>query len=118
MARDAVTVTSKVLAGVSPTLDTPNATNNARMPNANGKTIFVFVNGMGAASTQATDVTIQQVADPYGRIQNEAAHTVAVNTVAVFGPFPPALYNNSDGEVDIDYDAVDGNARVFGMNVF
>lgn len=119
MARDAVTVTSKVLAGVLPTLNTPNATNNARMPNANGKTIFVFVNGMGASSAQATEVTIQQVADPYNRIQTgQDVSTVTVNTVGVFGPFPPALYNNSDGEVEIDYDAVDANARIFGMNVF
>lgn len=118
MARDAVTVTSKVLAGVLPTLNTPNATNDARLPNANGKTIFVFVNGLGASSAAATQVTIQQVADPYGRIQNAAAFSVTANTVGVFGPFPPALYNNSDGEVEIDYDSVDGNARVFGMNVF
>lgn len=117
MGRDTVTVTATVRAGVLPTLGTPNAANDAQFANASGRTIFVFVNGLGAASVQATLVTIQQVADPYGRIQNEAAFNVPVNTVGVFGPFPPNLYNQSDGTVQVDYDAVSANARVFALAI-
>lgn len=117
MGRDSITVTATVRSGVSPTLNTPDAGNDAQVANAAGRTIVVFVNGMGAASVQATAVTVQQVADPYGRIQNDAAHTVAVNTVGVFGPFPPLLYNQSDGTVQLDYDAVSANARVFALNI-
>ena len=117
MARDTITVTSSVLAGVLPALTTPNAANNAEMANASGRTIFVFVNGMGAASVQATAVTIQQVACPHGRIQNAAAFTTTTDVVGVYGPFPPLLYNQTDGTVQIDYDAVSANARVFGMAV-
>ena len=117
MVRDAITVTATVRAGVAPTLDTPDAGNNGEFANAAGRTIVVFVNGMGLASVQATDVTIQQVADPYGRVQNDSAFTVAVDVVGVFGPFPPLLYNQPDETVQLDYDAVSANARVFALAI-
>lgn len=117
MARDTITLTNTVRAGVLPTLDTPNSGNNAQFSNVAGNVIIVFVNGMGAASVQVTAVTIQQVADPYSRIQNDAAFNVTTDVVGVFGPFPPLLYNQSDGTVQIDYDAVSANARVFALSV-
>ena len=117
MGRDTITVTNTVRAGVLPALTAPSAANNAEVANASGNVIVVFVNGMGAASVQATAVTIQQVADPYGRIQNDAAFTVTVDVVGVLGPFPPLLYNQTDGTVQLDYDAVSANARVFGLSV-
>ena len=116
MARDTVTVTSTVRAGVAPALTTPSAANNAEMAN-DGRTVFLFVNGMGAASVQATAVTVQQVADPYGRIQNDAAFSAAIDVLSSYGPFPPSLYNQSDGTVQFDYDAVSGNARVCGLHI-
>ena len=116
MARDTITVTSTVRAGVAPALTTPSAANNAEMAN-DGRTLFLFINGMGASSAQATAVTIQQVNDPYGRIQNDAAFVAAVNVLSVYGPFPPLLYNQSDGNVQIDYDAVHADARVCGIHV-
>jgi hypothetical protein len=117
MARDTITVTNTVRAGVLATVTTPNAGNDAEMANPNGRVGFVFVNGLGAASVQATAITVQQVDDPYGRKENDAAFTVTVDNVGVFGPFPPALYNQSDGTVQFDYDAVSANARVFGLSV-
>ncbi len=117
MGRDTITLTNTVRAGVAPTLDTPVAGNDAQFANAAGNVIVVYVNGMGAASVQATAITVQQVADPYSRIQNDSAFTVAVDAVGVLGPFPPLLYNQSDGTVQIDYDAVSANARVFALSV-
>lgn len=117
MGRDTITVTSTVRAGVLPTLDTPDAGNNAQVANASGNVVVVFVNGMGLASVQATLVTIQQVACSHSRIQNDAAFNVPVDVVGIFGPFPTLLYNQSDGTVQIDYDAVSANARVFGLSV-
>ena len=116
MARDTITVTSTIRAGVAPALTTPNSGNNAEMAN-DGRTLFMFINGMGAASVQATAVTIQQVVDPYGRIQNDAAFPAAVDVLSVYGPFTPLLYNQSDGTVQFDYDAVSANARVCGVHV-
>ena len=116
MARDTITVTSTVLAGVAPALTAPNSGNNAEMAN-DGRTLFLFINGMGSVSAQSTAVTIQQVADPYNHIQNDAAFVAAVNVLSVYGPFPPLLYNQSDGNVQIDYDAVHADARVCGIHV-
>ena len=116
MARDTITVTSTVRAGVAPALLAPNSGNNAEMAN-DGRTLFLFINGMGAVSAQATAVTIQQVEDPYGRIQNDAAFIAAINVLSVYGPFPPLLYSQSDENVQIDYDAVHADARVCGIHV-
>ena len=116
MARDTITVTSTVRAGVAPALTAPNSGNNAEMAN-DGRTLFLFINGMGAVSAQATAVTIQQVEDPYGRIQNDAAFTSAINVLSVYGPFPPLLYNQSDGNVQIDYDGLSTNQSVFALSV-
>lgn len=117
MARDAITVTATVRAGVAPATTLPIVGNDGRMANAAGRTMFFYVNGLGGASAQATQVTIQQVADPYGRIQNDAALNVPVNVVGAFGPFPPLLYNQTSGEVNIDYDLVGANAAVFGLAI-
>lgn len=116
MTRDAITVTSSVRAGIVPALTAPSSGNGGEMANA-GRTIMVFVNGIGAASGQATAVTIQQVDDPYGRKDNDGAFTATVDKVATFGPFPPNLYNQTDGTVQFDYDAVDAAARVFGLAI-
>ena len=118
MARDTITVTSSVRAGVMPALTTPNDGNDAEVANA-GRTIVVLISGLGAAAVGAGNrtVTIQQVADPYNRIQNHAAFAVTNDAVATFGPFPPLLYNQSDGTVQIDYDAVSADARVCGVHV-
>ncbi len=116
MARDTVTVTSTIRTGVAPALTTPSAANNAEMAN-DGRTVFLFINGMGAASVQATAITIQQVDDPYGRTENDAAFAAVTDVLGVLGPFPPALYNQSDGTVQFDYDAVSANARVCGLHI-
>ena len=116
MARDTITVTSTVRAGVAPALLAPDSGNNAEMAN-DGRTLFLFINGMGAVSAQATAVTIQQVEDPYGRIQNDAAFIAAINVLSVYGPFPPLLYSQSDENVQIDYDGLSTNQRVFALSI-
>jgi hypothetical protein len=117
MGRDTITVTNTVRAGVLPALTTPNAGNDAEFANDNGRVVVIFVNGLGAASVQATAVTIQQVDCPHARTENDAAFTVTVDNPGTFGPFPPALYNQSDGTVQVDYDAVSANARVCAVAV-
>ena len=118
MARDTITVTSTVRAGVMPAWTVPSEANDALVANA-GRTIVVLISGLGAAAVGAgtRTVTIQQVEDPYGRIQNDAAFVVTNDAVATFGPFPPLLYNQSDGNVQIDYDGLSTNQRVFALSV-
>lgn len=119
MARDAITVTNTVRAGVLATLDTPNEGNDATLANANGRTIVVFISGLGAAAVGAgvRTVLIQQENCPHGREENDPAFAVTNDTVVVFGPFPPLLYNTSDDLVEIDYDGLSTNQRVFGLHV-
>ena len=118
MARDTITVTSSVRSGVMPALTVPSEANDAEVANG-GRTIVVLISGLGAAAVGAGNrtVTIQQVADPYNRIQNDAAFVVDNDSVATFGPFPPLLYNQSDGTVQIDYDGLSTNQRVFALTV-
>ena len=118
MARDTITVTSTVRAGVMPAVTVPNEANEAEFAN-NGRTVVVYISGLGGAATGAgaRTVLVQQVADPYGRIQNDSAFAAATDVLSVFGPFPPSLYNQTDGTVQFDYDAVSANARVCGVHV-
>ena len=92
------------------------------MTNDGGHTLYVVVNGLGGAAGGATVVTIQQAPDPYGRALPTASlptFTVLADTVGVFGPFPPLLFNQASGaslgQVDIDYDATAANINAFAV---
>jgi hypothetical protein len=121
MARDAITVTNSLRAGVLPTLDVPNDGNNATVANANGRVIVVFVSGLGAAAVGAAARTVQILQEncPHSRgaDDSETAFAVTNDTVAVFGPFPPLLYNTTDDLVEIDYVGLSTNQSVFGLHV-
>ncbi len=118
MARDTITVTSTIRSGVMPTVTVPNEGNEAEFAN-NGRTVVVYISGIGgtAVGAGARTVLIQQVADPYGRTENDAAFAVTNDAVATFGPFPPALYNQDDGTVQIDYAGLSTNQGVFALAV-
>jgi hypothetical protein len=67
-----------------------------------GNVIILIKNG-GVAQQ---DVVVASVADPYGRTQDlTVATTNAKESVA--GPFPPALWNQSDGYVYLNGDDED-----------
>ncbi len=119
MARDTITVTATVRAGVLPALTTPNEGNEAEVANSAGRTIVIYLSGLGGAAigAGARTVLIQQVADPYGRIQNDSAFAVTNDAAAVFGPFPPNLYNQTDGTVQIDYDGLSTNQSVCALAI-
>jgi hypothetical protein len=119
MARDAITVTNSVRGGVLPSLDTPNEGNEATLANANGRVVVIYISGMTAAAVGAgaRTVLIQQENCPHGREENAAAFAITNDAVAVFGPFPPLLYNTTDDLVEIDYDGLSTNQNVFGLHV-
>jgi hypothetical protein len=100
-------------------LDTPVFANQAELPNDNGGVLLVFVNGLGGVGDADVEVTITQVACPHERLVTESAFDVTADTVAVLGPWPPLLYNQSDGMVYIAYeDSIDAaHAVVFGLHV-
>lgn len=119
MTRDVIAVTNTIRAGVLPTLTVPVSANNGIMTNSAGRTIFVLISGLGAAAAGAgaRTVLIQQVDDPYGRKENDALFAVTNDTVAVFGPFPPNLYNQTDGTVHLDFDGLSTNQSSFALAI-
>lgn len=119
MGRDTITLTNTVRAGVAPTLDTPSDANDAQVANAAGNIVVVLISGLGAAAVGAGARTIVaiQVNDPYGRLVAETPFVIANDTVAVVGPWPVLLYNQTNGNVNIDYVGLSTNQRVFAMQV-
>ncbi len=119
MVRDAITVTSSVRSGVAPALTVPVAANGATMINSAGRTLFVLISGLGGAAVGSAARTIVaiQVEDPYGRIQAETPLAVVNDTVVVFGPYPPNLYNQTDGVVNLDFVGLSTNQSSFAVAV-
>jgi hypothetical protein len=68
----------------------------------NGNVLLHVINGDASPKTVTiiSEKTVdgQAVADPAG--------AVAAGAQAVFGPFPPSIYNDGDGHVNITYSAV------------
>ncbi len=116
MARDTIAVTATIRSGVIAAAAAPVAANNGEFANG-GRTVVVLANGVGGAGNATIQVTIQQVADPYGRTENDAGFDVDADEIGVFGPFPPNLYNQTDGTVQIDYDIDSTNAEIFALAV-
>ena len=122
MARDNIVVTGSILTGVVGALTTPVQANGGRMTNDGGHTLLLVINGLGGAAGALSVVTIQQAPDPYGRALPTSAlptFSVATDTVGVFGPFPPLLYNQksgaSNGQVDIDFSATGANIECIAV---
>jgi len=70
---------------------------------ANDGRVFLYVRNTGAAKTltMTTPNTVQGLA-----IADQTATITATTGDQMFGPFPPSLYNNSDGTVYVDLDTV------------
>lgn len=99
MARTALTVQTAALAGNQ--LVTENAADAA---NGNyfvndGKTVLVVSNEHGATSTTVS-ATVNT--DRFGRTKTFSL-AVAAGRVGFFGPFPPEMFNQTGGVVNVDF---------------
>ncbi len=118
MARDLHAITGAQQAGIVGVLDTPVAANNGEFDNTVGRTVLIFINGLGASSGGATVITTISVADPFGRTGDITNPSCAANTVMICGPYPPLLFNViATGRVQVDYDLTDAAARVVALHV-
>ena len=78
-----------------------------KAPNGDGKTVFLVNNG----SASSIDVTVaEQMADRidpnFGTLtKSDVVKSVAAGAIAIIGPFPPAAFNDSSGDVNISYSA-------------
>lgn len=104
MARTALTVQQVVRTGLSPSYTAGNGSGGHSIAN-DGRVLLHIKNGGGSSinATLQTPVTVDE----------QAALAVADLVVAVpnggermIGPFPPALYNQADNTVYLDFSAV------------
>ena len=108
MARTAIAVTT-IAAG--PTLHaavteaTADTSNGNSLVNPDGRTILLVRNASGSS----INITITSVADPdTGRTGDIGPQAVANGALRAFGPFPPHLFNQSDGTVSVTSSASTG----------
>ena len=100
MARTAITYQQIVRTGLKETLEAANTDGNKF---ANDGMMFVHVkNGAGAP----INVTIQTPGTVDGLAIAEQVVAVTNAEERLIGPFPPGIYNQSDGYVYVDYSAV------------
>jgi hypothetical protein len=95
---------SLIEAGISITESNADALGD-KATNGDGKTVFLVNNG----STASINVTItEQMSDrndpTYGTLtKSNVVKSVAAGAIAIIGPFPPAAFNDANGDVNISY---------------
>ena len=67
-----------------------------------GDVVLHVYNGSGSNVT----VTIATPATPKSLGIAPVTRVVGASNIVIFGPFPPAVFNNSNGEVNVTYSAV------------
>ena len=84
----------------STTVPPLTASDRFQIPN-NGNVQIMVKNG-----ATATIVTVESPSTVDGLAVADRTVTVAANTDAVLGPYPPSVYNDSDGNLNISFDDV------------
>lgn len=102
MARDTLTINEIGAEGAQEAEDLTGtayvAANDQQVLN-DGNILIIISNGHSASQ----DITFAAVADPYGRTQDLTVSTDA-GEISVAGPFPPALWNQSNGYLYLNGD--------------
>jgi hypothetical protein len=116
MARTTLTVqttaASGIVAAAATAVDQPNGNKFTN----DGRTWIEIINGAGTTLT-VTFITngtynVQAVAYPIA----DLAPTIAGTTTKVFGPFDKTLFNDSNGDVNVDFSSgTTVTARVFAL---
>jgi len=88
--------------GVDVTLTTADTSNDDQFL-ASGSDLVIAVNTGASPAT----VTINSVADEYGRTGDVSAYSVGAGETAVFGPFPTHGWAQSDGYVYLEASSTD-----------
>lgn len=76
-------------------------TTNKNMFTMTGKDLLIIQNTGGSAATW----TATSVADPYGRVGNIAAESIAAGAIRVFGPIPLEGWAQTDGKFYLEASA-------------
>lgn len=102
MAREVLAVTDiiRTSPGNPGVLVAAVAANDAEFIN-DGRTILCVL-----SASDATEITFITPVTVDGQAVHDPVMTVAIHAtrVSMFGPFPPGIYNNSDGDIEVDID--------------
>lgn len=111
MARQTLTVTEVVAAGVAPAGTVGQVDGHGFLNH--GETIIVITNsGVGSHT-----VTVQTPKTVGGLAVAELTNAIAAATTEYMGPFPPGTYNQANGQVYVDFDAVPAELSVRALRV-
>lgn len=109
MAEVALTVQTISRSGVAQTLTAANSGSGQEFAN-DGRTLLLVKNASGAT----VSVSFEYQASLDGGLVTPGNLTAAVGDGAtkLFGPFPGELYNDADGNVEVDYTGVVASVSV------
>ena len=97
-----ITIQPIVVGGLTVThLGSLSASNNYKVRN-DGKVFVRIVNGGGGTSI----CTIATPGSIGGNAVADRAVSVLAGTEQNIGPFPPAIYNDSNGDIDVTFDVI------------
>lgn len=100
MPRTALTVQSLGLNGqLNATMTNADAANGMSFLN-DGQTMLVVRNADASAKT----VTVKSVPDEWNR-SGDVVCVVSASGIGIFGPFTPAVFNQPDGTINVDFSA-------------
>ena len=102
MAEVTIAVQNIVIGGTTVTFTGSLSASNNYMIRNDGKTFIRVVNGSGG-SIVVTIVTQNQVG---GNAIADRTVTVLTMTEQNIGPFPPSIYNNGDGDIDVSFNVI------------
>ena len=98
--QDAARSGTVIVYATSTTVPPLTASDRFQIPN-NGSVVLLVKNGTTAT---VLSVEVAQMVDGLGVADREV--TVAANTDEILGPFPPSVYSDVDGNLNLSFDDV------------
>ena len=112
MPRTAITVTQVTRLGVAPATATAGyATNDHSIADNDGR---VWLEAASTAGS-ATVITVETPGTVDGLAVADLTVSVPTNATRIIGPFPPAIYNQSDGSLYVGVEQTTWNLRAFRL---
>jgi hypothetical protein len=99
MARTALTVQQVTRAGLTPSYGAANVDGHS-LPNGGKELLHIKTGGTSC------NVTIQTPGSVDGQAIGDRVIAIGTSSERIIGPFPPDIYNQTSGEVYIDFSAV------------
>ena len=80
-----------------------------------GKTIVFVLDELAAGAGDT--ITFEAIADSDGRVETTLARTVTAKKLYFYGPFAPAIWNQSDGTVKLKFTTANSKTKLIAARV-